>query len=151
MQSDNQFNTYILTRSQDLDCIFTFLEAIYNIVICASIFMVTYFYLLFYFVQPNVQSKPQKEGSESDNFWELLGGKTEYSSQKIFKAKENDPHLFSCSFTKGKNCYDSIFHFLQYQFIFTFPFFSLLIAFSFAPMVGCRRHLKGLYNDFVSN
>ncbi|KAF2309650.1 hypothetical protein GH714_004455 [Hevea brasiliensis] len=34
-------------------------------------------------IKPNVQSKPQKEGSESEQFWDLLGGKTEYPSQKL--------------------------------------------------------------------
>ncbi|KAL9686046.1 hypothetical protein QQ045_023501 [Rhodiola kirilowii] len=64
-------------------------------------------------IKPNVQSKPQKEGSESDHFWELLGGKTEYSSQKISKLTENDPHLFSCSFTKGTLKVTEIYNFTQ--------------------------------------
>ncbi|KAF4390902.1 hypothetical protein F8388_005715 [Cannabis sativa] len=34
-------------------------------------------------IKPNIQSKPQKEGSESELFWDLLGGKSEYSSQKV--------------------------------------------------------------------
>ncbi|KAF2317193.1 hypothetical protein GH714_016147 [Hevea brasiliensis] len=50
--------------------------------------------------QPNVQSKPQKEGSESEQFWDLLGGKTEYPSQKIGREAERDPHLFSSTFSK---------------------------------------------------
>ncbi|KAL7193896.1 hypothetical protein ACSBR2_025520 [Camellia fascicularis] len=52
-------------------------------------------------IKPNLQSKPQKEGTESEQFWELLGGKSEYSSQKIGRDAESDPHLFSCTFTKG--------------------------------------------------
>uniref|UniRef100_A0A7N0ZUL5 HP domain-containing protein n=1 Tax=Kalanchoe fedtschenkoi TaxID=63787 RepID=A0A7N0ZUL5_KALFE len=64
-------------------------------------------------IKPNAQSKPQKEGSESDHFWELLGGKTEYSSQKIAKDAENDPHLFSCSFTKGTLKVTEIYNFTQ--------------------------------------
>ncbi|CAN1229375.1 VLN4 [Linum grandiflorum] len=52
-------------------------------------------------IKPNMQSKPQKEGSESDQFWELLGGKTEHATQKIAKEPEKDPHLFSCSFLKS--------------------------------------------------
>lgn len=52
-------------------------------------------------LQPNVQSKPQKEGSESEQFWDLLGGKSEYSSQKIGRDAESDPHLFSCTFSNG--------------------------------------------------
>ncbi|CAN1808206.1 VLN4 [Linum perenne] len=51
-------------------------------------------------IKPNLQSRPQKEGSESDPFWELLGGKTEHATQKIAKEPERDPHLFSCTFSK---------------------------------------------------
>ncbi|KAG2312172.1 hypothetical protein Bca52824_023729 [Brassica carinata] len=36
-------------------------------------------------IKPNLQTRAQKEGSESEQFWELLGGKTEYSSQKLTK------------------------------------------------------------------
>ncbi|XP_059637389.1 villin-4-like isoform X2 [Cornus florida] len=53
-------------------------------------------------IKPDMQSKPQKEGSESELFWELLGGKSEYPSQKIGRDAENDPHLFSCTFSKGE-------------------------------------------------
>lgn len=53
-------------------------------------------------VQPNMQSnKFQKEGTESEQFWELLGEKTEYSSLKIASDVEGDPHLFSCTLSKG--------------------------------------------------
>lgn len=48
-----------------------------------------------------MQSKLQKEGSESELFWEILGGKSEYPSQKIAKDAESDPHLFSCTYLKG--------------------------------------------------
>ncbi|KAG7029831.1 Villin-4, partial [Cucurbita argyrosperma subsp. argyrosperma] len=51
--------------------------------------------------QPNVQSRPQKEGTESEQFWNLLGGKSEYPSQKISREAESDPHLFSCTFSGG--------------------------------------------------
>ncbi|XP_063946445.1 villin-4-like [Daucus carota subsp. sativus] len=50
-------------------------------------------------IKPNVQPKPQKEGSESEQFWDMLGGKSEYPSQKVGRDVESDPHLFSCSFT----------------------------------------------------
>ncbi|PKI53561.1 hypothetical protein CRG98_026011 [Punica granatum] len=52
-------------------------------------------------IKPNVQCKTQKEGAESEHFWELLGGKSEYPSQKIARDAESDPHLFSCTFSKG--------------------------------------------------
>ncbi|KAG8372323.1 hypothetical protein BUALT_Bualt12G0054200 [Buddleja alternifolia] len=52
-------------------------------------------------IKPNMQSKLQKEGAELEQFWDLLGGKTEYSSQKITREAERDPHLFSCVLSKG--------------------------------------------------
>ncbi|XP_077238381.1 villin-4-like [Tasmannia lanceolata] len=64
-------------------------------------------------IKPNVQSKPQKEGTETEQFWDLLGGKSEYPSQKIGKDAESDPHLFSCSFSKGKLKVTEIFNFTQ--------------------------------------
>ncbi|KAH9653843.1 Villin-4 [Citrus sinensis] len=51
-------------------------------------------------IKPNLQSKSQKEGAESEQFWELLEGKSEYPSQKIAREPESDPHLFSCTFSK---------------------------------------------------
>ncbi|KAK1366770.1 Villin-4 [Heracleum sosnowskyi] len=50
-------------------------------------------------IKPNMQSRLQKEGSESEQFWDLLGGKSEYPSQKVGRDVESDPHLFSCSFS----------------------------------------------------
>ncbi|KAH0937530.1 hypothetical protein HID58_004991 [Brassica napus] len=50
-------------------------------------------------IKPNENTKAQKEGSESEQFWKLLGGKSEYPSQKIKKDGESDPHLFSCTFS----------------------------------------------------
>lgn len=64
-------------------------------------------------IKPNLQSKPQKEGSETDQFWELLGGKCEYPSQKIVKEAESDPHLFSCSYKKDTLKVTEIYNFSQ--------------------------------------
>ncbi|XP_057987950.1 villin-4 isoform X2 [Hevea brasiliensis] len=64
-------------------------------------------------IKPNVQSKPQKEGSESEQFWDLLGGKTEYPSQKIGREAERDPHLFSSTFSKGNLKVAEIYNFTQ--------------------------------------
>ncbi|KAK8635439.1 hypothetical protein V6N13_004176 [Hibiscus sabdariffa] len=64
-------------------------------------------------IRPNLQSKPQKEGSESEQFWELLGGKSEYPSQKIAREPEGDPHLFSCTFSKGNLKVTEIYNFTQ--------------------------------------
>ncbi|KAL2482931.1 Villin-4 [Forsythia ovata] len=52
-------------------------------------------------IKPHMQSRLQKEGVESEQFWDLLGGKSEYPSQKISKDAETDPHLFSCTFLNG--------------------------------------------------
>lgn len=54
-------------------------------------------------LQPNLQSKTQKENVESEQFWDLLGGKSEYPSQKIVRSAESDPRLFSCTFSNGMN------------------------------------------------
>ncbi|WJX96600.1 Villin-4 [Trifolium repens] len=54
-------------------------------------------------IKPDLLCRPQKEGAESEQFWELLGGKTEYPSQKIVREAENDPHLFSCKYSEGKD------------------------------------------------
>ncbi|KAG6649183.1 hypothetical protein CIPAW_07G194800 [Carya illinoinensis] len=64
-------------------------------------------------IKPNVQSKTQKEGAESDQFWDLLGGKSEYPSQKIVREAESDPHLFSCDFSKGNLKVTEIYNFTQ--------------------------------------
>ncbi|KAK9715492.1 hypothetical protein RND81_06G168200 [Saponaria officinalis] len=64
-------------------------------------------------IKPNLQSKTQKEGSESEQFWQLLGEKTEYSSQKIAREPESDPHLFSCNFVKGDLKVAEIYNFTQ--------------------------------------
>ncbi|TYH93433.1 hypothetical protein ES332_A13G253900v1 [Gossypium tomentosum] len=64
-------------------------------------------------IKPDLQTKPQKEGSESDEFWELLGGKTDYPSQKISSVPEGDPHLFSCTYSKGTLKVMEIYNFTQ--------------------------------------
>jgi hypothetical protein len=66
------------------------------------------FHLLAKFLQPNLQSKPQREGTESEQFWDLLGGKSEYPSQKISREPESDPHLFCCNFSKGKGSFSCL-------------------------------------------
>ncbi|TKY54547.1 Villin-4 protein [Spatholobus suberectus] len=64
-------------------------------------------------IKPDLQCKPQKEGVESEHFWDLLGGKSEYSSQKITRDVENDPHLFSCNFSEGNLKVAEIYNFSQ--------------------------------------
>ncbi|KAE8710363.1 Villin-4 [Hibiscus syriacus] len=53
-------------------------------------------------IKPELQTRPQKEGAEFDQFWELLGGKAEHPSEKISRVPEGDPHLFSCTFSKAE-------------------------------------------------
>ncbi|KAL2465807.1 Villin-4 [Abeliophyllum distichum] len=64
-------------------------------------------------IKPNMQSRLQKEGVESEQFWDLLGGKSEYLSQKISKDAETDPHLFSCTFLNGDLKVTEIYNFNQ--------------------------------------
>ncbi|GJN39013.1 hypothetical protein PR202_gb28103 [Eleusine coracana subsp. coracana] len=62
---------------------------------------------------PNLQSRLLKEGSEYDQFWKLLGVKSEYPSQKIVRDQESDSHLFACTFSKGVLKVREIFNFTQ--------------------------------------
>ncbi|XP_038879573.1 villin-4-like isoform X1 [Benincasa hispida] len=64
-------------------------------------------------IKPNCQSKQHKEGAESEQFWDLLGGKLEYPSQKIARNSESDPHLFSCTFAKENLKVAEIYNFGQ--------------------------------------
>ncbi|XP_071725410.1 villin-4-like isoform X2 [Rutidosis leptorrhynchoides] len=64
-------------------------------------------------IKPNMQSKLQKEDSESELFWEIIGGKSEYPSQKIARDAESDPHLFSCTFIQGDLKVTEIYNFNQ--------------------------------------
>ncbi|KAK4431974.1 Villin-4 [Sesamum alatum] len=64
-------------------------------------------------IKPNTQSKLHKEGAESEQFWELLGGKSEYPSQRIARVAESDPHLFSCALSKGDLKVTEIYNFNQ--------------------------------------
>ena len=43
-----------------------------------------------------------REGSESDIFWNALGGKSEYARGKEIKGYIEDPHLFMLSGIEGK-------------------------------------------------
>lgn len=68
--------------------------------------------LFFLFQQPDAQSiVTLKEGSESEQFWEVLGGRKVHPSHREPKESAKDPHLFSCSIIKGLNLvnFDSIF------------------------------------------
>ncbi|KAL8489022.1 hypothetical protein ACS0TY_025070 [Phlomoides rotata] len=64
-------------------------------------------------IKPEMQSRYQKEGVESDQFWELLGGKSEYKNQKIARETESDPHLFACTLSNGDLKVTEIYNFNQ--------------------------------------
>ncbi|KAL6843762.1 hypothetical protein ACP4OV_026333 [Aristida adscensionis] len=64
-------------------------------------------------IKPDMPSRSQKEGRETDQFWELLGGKSKYSNKKIGREHESDPHLFSCILAKGNVKVKEIHHFTQ--------------------------------------
>ncbi|TVU15861.1 hypothetical protein EJB05_39402 [Eragrostis curvula] len=64
-------------------------------------------------IKPDVPSRSQKEGRETDQFWEVLGGKSKYSNQKVGKEPESDPHLFSCILSQGNVKVKEIHHFSQ--------------------------------------
>ncbi|KAG0495453.1 hypothetical protein HPP92_000144 [Vanilla planifolia] len=78
-------------------------------------------------IKPNIQPKPHKEGSESEQFWSLLGGKGEYPSQSIKREQESDPHLFSCNFTKGNLKISEIHNFSQDDLMTEDVFYSVLL------------------------
>ncbi|KAL3819575.1 hypothetical protein ACJIZ3_005480 [Penstemon smallii] len=64
-------------------------------------------------IKPNMQTKLQKEGSESEQFWDLIGEKSDYQSQKIAREAEADPHLFSCTLSKGDLKVTEVYNFNQ--------------------------------------
>lgn len=53
------------------------------------------------------------EGSEPDGFWEALGGKAEYPSEKVHLDSDREPQLFHCSNETGKFKVEPIFDFAQ--------------------------------------
>ncbi|CAD6259739.1 unnamed protein product [Miscanthus lutarioriparius] len=64
-------------------------------------------------IKPDLPSRSQKEGRETDQFWELLGGKSKYPNQKVGRENESDPHLFSCIISKGNIKIKEIHNFTQ--------------------------------------
>ncbi|PWZ36575.1 Villin-4 [Zea mays] len=64
-------------------------------------------------IKPELPSRSLKEGRETDQFWEVLGGKSKYPNQKVERENENDPHLFSCIISKGNIRVKEIHHFTQ--------------------------------------
>ena len=54
-----------------------------------------------------------EEGSESDEFWDLLGGKKEYDHVLTSEYADFDPRLFQLSDASGDMRLDEIFNFHQ--------------------------------------
>lgn len=92
------------------------------------------------FLQPNCQSRPQKESTESEQFWELLGGKLEYPTQKIARNNESDTHLFSCTFSKGLYQLILFHHYCSFFRLFT----SLTLFITLFIMVASCRKFEGI-------
>ncbi|KAK8449858.1 hypothetical protein SEVIR_7G277100v4 [Setaria viridis] len=62
---------------------------------------------------PLKQSLLVREGSEPDDFWKALGGRSEYSKEKHVKGWPADPHLYACRFEQGLLKVKEIFSFCQ--------------------------------------
>ncbi|KAG0468437.1 hypothetical protein HPP92_017765 [Vanilla planifolia] len=64
-------------------------------------------------IKPDLQYKPLKDGAETEQFWDLLGGKMERSNKIIATESESDPHLFCCFFSEGTLKVNEVFNFTQ--------------------------------------
>ncbi|XP_025807991.1 villin-1-like isoform X2 [Panicum hallii] len=62
---------------------------------------------------PFKQSLLVREGSEPDDFWKALCGRSEYSKEKRVKGWPADPHLYSCRFEQGLLKVKEVFSFCQ--------------------------------------
>lgn len=100
-------------------CILSVRKIIEDQKICDE-FTWTILWLLPYLdLQPEAQSRFQKEGAESEQFWGLIGGrKSEYPKHKIARVAEGDPHLFSCTLTNGMASF-LLFFFFLFHYLFT--------------------------------
>ncbi|XP_047307891.1 villin-1 [Impatiens glandulifera] len=69
---------------------------------------------MLYLINPSWQPILVREGSETELFWDALGGKTEYPKEKETKEFVEDPHLFTCNLTNnGQLKVKEIFNFSQ--------------------------------------
>ncbi|KAJ9557914.1 hypothetical protein OSB04_012528 [Centaurea solstitialis] len=66
-------------------------------------------------IKPNMQTRVHKENTESEQFWEILGGRTraERATEKLPKVVEHEPHLFTCTLSKGDLKVSEIYNFNQ--------------------------------------
>eukprot|EP01018_Ginkgo_biloba_P036884 Gb_31397 [translate_table: standard] len=64
-------------------------------------------------LKPSASLKHAKEGTETAAFWYALGGKQSYVSKKATQETGKDPHLYACTFEKGKLEVTEVFNFSQ--------------------------------------
>ncbi|KQK07437.1 hypothetical protein BRADI_2g35467v3 [Brachypodium distachyon] len=62
---------------------------------------------------PLKQSLLVREGSEPDHFWKTLGGRSEYSKEKLVKGWPADPHMYTCTFEQCLFKAKEVFSFTQ--------------------------------------
>lgn len=72
----------------------TWLASVSNVLAICYLFLLSHFCL-------GMETIEVKEGDEPDEFWALLGGKTEYYSVKEGEIAPRDPRLFQCSNATG--------------------------------------------------
>lgn len=65
------------------------------------------------FLKPGISLKAVKEGTESAAFWNVLGEKQSYVSQRGAQESVGDPHLYACAFEKGTLKPTEVFNFTQ--------------------------------------
>lgn len=64
-------------------------------------------------LQPDASTATLKEGSETEVFWDALGGKKVHPSHREPKESAKDPRLFSCTLEKGQLKVMEVFIFTQ--------------------------------------
>lgn len=65
------------------------------------------------FLRPAISLKAVKEGTEPATFWNVLGEKQSYVSQRGAQESGGDPHLYACAFEKGILKPTEVFNFTQ--------------------------------------
>lgn len=65
------------------------------------------------FLKPGTLLKAVKEGTEPAAFWNALGGKQSYVTQRKAQETSKDPHLYACTFENGILQVSEVFNFTQ--------------------------------------
>jgi hypothetical protein len=68
---------------------------------------------MLYFLDTSCQPIYIREGNETDTFWNLLGGKSEYPKEKEMRKQIEEPHLFTCSCSSDVLKVKEIYNFVQ--------------------------------------